>query len=229
MLMPAKMFRGAAGRSNISFVGSSSANCINGAAMTLTLPGGIVQNDMVFVLVTSSIIGGVLLQSSGWTFHSTASVGDAAAANTFTSYYKLMGSTPDTVLNWNAAGTTSDTQCAIALVFRGQNLASPWDLVPGATVQVNTKTIPQAPALGVTNPNCCLIIAAQADQVSTVGNVPGYAPTIARNASDTKPTTLAATYQILQGGGGMLHTPPAWDAWSPVNTNSAMTLALRSS
>lgn len=125
----------------ISFVGSCSANGNNGANATLTLPGDMLENDLVIVAYGNADADNADLNMVMVTADYNE-VADLFSNDTFDAnmgvYWKFMGAIPDTTaVADNVGGADTDTP-AVCMVFRGVDTTTPMDVTPTGTTGLNT-------------------------------------------------------------------------------------------
>jgi len=120
----------AAGGGGISFVGSASDTDNGGAGFNMTLPGGLLENDLV--LGIASCDAGSAATPTGYT---SISNGDNNSIQ-HTLSYKFMGSTPDTVFPVPDMSPSSGVS-AVAMVFRGVDTSTPLDATTTSATAVS--------------------------------------------------------------------------------------------
>jgi hypothetical protein len=230
MLMLAKTAlqraQGAAAASGITFVNSATASDnTSGATYTLTLPGGLVQNDIVVVInfdTEDSTPPGV---PSGYTNIRTQSGGSVS----FRAAYKFMSSSPDSSITLERTSTPFVyPSVAIAFIFRGVNTITPLDV--SATGDDSFTGAPDAPAITPTSNNCCIIAGgALRDPSTTVGTPLNYSvPVTVASSGAAVDVVATACYRVLIGGAAVSEDPAPFTGWSPGSKDWAtFTIALR--
>lgn len=200
----------------ITFVNSASASSTSGA-LTITLPGGMAQNDLVLVGYFCQAASFPAPTTSGYTF---VADDDNTGA---TYYYKFMGASPDASVSWpSIAGSGNYGQSAVAFVFRGVNTSSPINGTPNEVVGVDPGAI--TPSVN----NCCIVVGtANASVDNAPGTITNYLGALAAAADgSTNDASIAMTYRILSGGSGVSENPGAWSAFPEVDFSGSVTIAL---
>lgn len=127
----------------ITFVGGSTQSAINGGTATITLPGSLAQDDVVYVWgITCDGAGGT--SSSGWT-QLGADVTNGAQI-TGECWRKIMGASPDADFALLGTGGSSDSSSVVAMAFRGVDTTTPEDGV-SRTTATGSSTNPNPPSI----------------------------------------------------------------------------------
>lgn len=125
----------------LSFVGSSIGNANNGGAISLTLPGGIATNDVVYATEGIPNSGqpdlDVTISSSGYTELADL-FGDDNGETNMGIYRKVMGGTPDSTVEFPAQGTADSGNAAACHVWRGADTTTPEDVAISTATGGNT-------------------------------------------------------------------------------------------
>src|SRR5262245_22215475 len=103
----------------ISLVGTAANSSTGGTAITITLPGGVQQNDVVYVIAGSQRTANFTPSMSTAGYTTVASEPGVGGTSEATGVFrKVMGSTPDTTAVVNGS-TGSNSNVAICYVLRG--------------------------------------------------------------------------------------------------------------
>jgi hypothetical protein len=192
-----------------------------------TLPGPILENDIVFVALCCDNILSIstegLQTSNGYTIiYDTASLSSPAAHIG----YKVMGATPDSTVTIGQEGLKFIA--GVIQVWRGQDLTTPIDVTSTGPDTANTGD-PTNPAITtVTNDALVLLFACvDSDDAVTVTAPSGYSNTVFGNTGQSSTeigaTTMLASKILTTAG---LETPGIWAA-SSSDKWLAVTVALR--
>lgn len=205
----------------ITLVGTAEGQATNGAAISLTLPGGIAQNDLV--VVYESHDGAALsgMSTAGYTTNLTDTAGSINQAV----YWKFMGASPDATAALNT-GTNSRGHGAIAFVLRGVDTSTPIDATTTTASATSTNPDP-ASITTVTNGAWVLACAASLVADTSVTAPSGYSnqTDIDSNALTADVTIGVASKEITTAGA---ENPASWTTWSSAAWKTA-TVALRPS
>lgn len=196
----------AAAQAQITFVGSAEGSSSPNADATLTLPA-MSQNDLVIVCAAigdnDNAAVPIDMVTAGYTAVSFAG-GDLFANDTqevsMHCHYKFMGASPDATAVVNGAGGTDAALAAVAMVFRGVNLTTPFDTTNASDDGINTMH-PNPPSLNHGNPAGVWTVIAGASG-HTLGGAGTYTfPTgyttnaIDRGHDDTSDVTIGMGYK----------------------------------
>lgn len=221
----------------ISFVGSCSNRSSNGEDVTVTLPGGMQQNDLVLIAYAigddDAINHNMSMATAGYTEIADLYADDGDEANLGV-YRKFMGATPDTTATANGLGLGDSSTAAVCMVFRGVDTTTPLDVTPTTATGLNTSNA-NPPSLNHNNPDGVWIVIAggsgQDDGTNCVYTFPtGYTTNAVTIAStDTVDAIAGLGYRNSgisdpEDPGLMTNstcTSDASDAWA------AVTMALR--
>jgi len=154
-------------RDTITYVGGRTQSVTNSTAtitVSLTgLTGGLatapIQND--FVVVTRSwannLDASMTTSSTGWTEVTELYANDDNDTN-LAVYYKVMGTTPDTSIVFNAHATTAESSAIVVQVFRGVDTTTPLD-VTSTTFTVANSGLPDPASITPTTTNSIILVA----------------------------------------------------------------------
>lgn len=222
----------------ISFVGSAENSAINGADVTLTLPGGVLTDDLVIVAYgigdNDAVDQNVAMVTAGYTEEADLFVSSGGAQQDINMgvYRKFMGATPDTTAVVDGLGGTDAAVAAVCMVFRGVDLLTPFDVAIVTATGIDTFS-PNPPSINHNNPVglWTVIAGASAHAVGGAGTFTfptGYTTdALDRGSDDTSDVTVGMGYRTNpadpEDPGIMTHsgTDSANYCWA------AVTIALR--
>jgi hypothetical protein len=203
----------------ISLVGTVTGGAANGADVTLTLPGGIAENDLVCVFGGSYQGFAAGVSTSGYT-ENTDYIGTTMELS-FS--YKKMGASPDASVTGIGTGNSSLASAYVAMVFRGVDTSTPIDATTVTTE--GSGSSPNSASITTVTDGAAVISAVISDNQDTSVTAPtGYGDTANGNASDLLSTTVAAAWKAVSPAGA--ENPEPWTAWSNREW-SGLTVALR--
>ena len=173
---------------------------LNSSSFDVTLPGTVLEDDIVIYAhsADSHITTGVT--TSGYTDIHTSTATDAPG---FESGYKIMGATPDTVINFNQTGDGDEDTAGVIQVWRGQDLTTPEDATP--TNASSGTGMPNVPSI-TTNTANALVFAIgfldDDDVASSVTAPSGYTKLLAADIPDASgnATTMIASKLVVSAG-----------------------------
>lgn len=206
----------------ITLVGiNTTATVTNGGTVTLNMPTGVAENDVVVIFAGGS-------NSPGSTPSTWTEIEINEDVNTVLAY-KVMGASPDSNVSFWDTGGTSDSGAALAMAFRGVDTANVLDVA----VVSGTTGSSDPPAIVPTSNDTCICVFGtdyRADPGdSSPGSITNYlpSPTTVASANDNADTVVAGAYRILSGGAGASENPGNWSTWSITGDAYAVTIALR--
>jgi hypothetical protein len=207
----------------ISLVGTVTGGAANGADVTLTLPGGIAENDLVCVF------GGFIGDGDPKPGVSTSGYTENVEGASYTFSYKKMGASPDASVtcsgNNDPSIGTFVAVAYVAMVFRGVDVSTPID----ATTIVATGNDPGSPNSGsittVTDGAAVITAGFTPTQDATITAPTGYGDTTTANATDLVPYTVGAAWKTIASAGAT--NPEPWSNWDGDQDWVALTVALR--
>lgn len=159
----------------ISLVGSFEDGVLNGGNPTLTMPGGIAQNDVVYIAYGEGATADLNLSVStaGYTELADLRADDSSDCNLGV-YRKVQGSTPDSSVVCTGSGNAANGTQGIAFVLRGVDTTTPEDATIQTATGINTEVADPPSITTVTNGAWVLAIAGASD--ATAGDI-SAAPT----------------------------------------------------
>lgn len=212
----------------ITFVGSASDTTTNGGTNTITLPGGIAQNDIIVTACHST--GGTVATPSGYTLvHNDSNIN--GTVNQGGVFYKVQTATPDTSISFWDSGGTSEATSAVAFIFRGVDTGTPLDgVTPGEAEGAQSGV--NGPSVTPNSNNACVVVVNMNNHTAapTAGPTDYTTPTIwSVLGDDTNDSTCAMAYRILVGGEGASEDPGGFTTGGGSGSSDAyaVTLVLR--
>ena len=189
----------------ITFVSSSSTT-----GTTITLPAGLLQNDIVVICSMSP--------SDTTTLPTGYTDGQNGNSNLvrYRWAYKFMPATPDTTATGLSANTVS-----IAVAFRGVNTTTPLDVASPA-IATNDRDFPDPPSITTVTNNSMVVAVGFQRQLSTLTAPTNF--TLAATANRTN-GTVAAAYRLKTPAGA--ENPGVFGPGTLDAENVAATFALR--
>jgi hypothetical protein len=209
----------------ITFFDSATNSSTNGNNLILTLPASMQQDDIVVLFAAANQASGTLTGPGG-TYTRIGASNISSGTVEVGAWYKFMGASPDTSATITvASGATTDSLCALSMVFRGVDTATPLDVA--ATTATGTSTNPDPAAIVPSSDDTCIVVGAGSGVGDgTITTISGYSTIVDTFASDTNPTSIASCYLILTGNAGVSQDPGAFGSWGS-GSWGAHTVALR--
>jgi hypothetical protein len=198
----------------ITFFDSATGSSTNGGNLNLSLPASMQQDDIVVLFAAANQASGTLTGPSGGAGYTRIGASNISSGTVEVgAWYKFMGASPDTSVSVIvASGATTDSLCALSMVFRGVDTATPLDVA--ATTATGTSTNPNPAAIVPSSDDTCIVVGAGSGVAdATPGTVSGYSTPVVVNGNDTNDTTLASCYLILTGNAGVSQDPAAFSSW----------------
>lgn len=205
----------------ISVIGTpTTAQAIDGpATLNLSLPAGLAQGDVVYVVFSRCGAGGGGgggTSSGGW-----SQIGSSLQGNLGSQVFrKVMGSTPDTAIALNGPNASAGNSCsAIAIAYRGVDNLTPEDATPVSATAASAD--PDPPSITTTTANARVLAAFSTTVIDVAWTAPtGYANTAAISSNDTFDTSTGIADKTVASAGaenpsvfsGVLTS--TWVAWS---------------
>jgi len=189
-------FSGGTPGGGIALVGSSQGG-FNAGGGSVTLPGGMLEDDLVVVAISAkSAIDSSLITTAGYTSRYDKAGGDPGAILS----YKFMGAVPDTTVSIGSAGNTKG---AVVQVFRGVDTTTPFDF---ATVEATgTSGSPDSPVSTTVTANALFLSIGflNRDNVTSVTAPTGYTDLVFQNdpnAANFSSTVMLSSKTIVSAG-----------------------------
>jgi hypothetical protein len=193
----------------ISLVGVAEASQVGEGTYSLTLPGGLAQNDVVYLYSTcAAAIGAIAPSSAGWTLVDADTNGNCFAGV----YRKTMGASPDSSVTISDDSDSGVAQAVVCIALRGVDTATPEDATP--TQATGSGTNPNPPAIDTVTPGAWVLpFAASVVTDASVVAPTNYTNQVDINANDTLAdiTAAGATREIASP---TTENPGTWTSWS---------------
>lgn len=195
-------------RGTITLVGTpTEGSAGSGGDITLLMPTGVAQNDVVYVFFATSSSGGT--SSSGWT--QIGSDLDNGADLRTQVWRKVMGASPDASIVLTGSGIGSDAGVGIAFALRGVNTTTPEDAT--ATTATGTSADPDSPSITTVTPNAWVISFAGSRANDSALTAPsGYSNEVdLAQAESNNISGGGATKEVTAAGA---ENPASWTDWT---------------
>ncbi len=184
----------------------------NGGNITLNMPAGVAQNDVVIVGYAMNAAGTGGTSSGGWT-QIGANVTNTVRIQIFR---KVMGAVPDTSIVLTGSTLAADSSSAIAIAFSGVNTGAPENGVT-LTSATGTSTNPDCPSITPTITGSVVVAYAAGAAIDTTGTggPGGYSNFTQVSSNDNNDTT---SYLAWKGSltAGTAEDPSAFTGVSSV-------------
>jgi hypothetical protein len=188
----------------ITLVGTRSGGNSNGNDVTITLPGGTAQNDIVLVMGgNGASAGDAGVNTSGYTeivdrLNSTCALSVS---------WKRMGGSPDSSVSCKGSGNGDDATAYVVMVFRG---VSTGVSAVDATDTEGSGDKPNSPAITVTTSSSAVVSCfIQAADEAALDPPTGYGNSIELNRTEANPVTVGAAWDTVSAG---TENPAPWDS-----------------
>lgn len=209
-------------RGPISLVGSTEGNAIDGTDLTLSLPGGLRESDVVYVMFGISTTAGGGTTSPGWT-----QIGSTVDNTVRTQVFrKVMGYTPDAQIVLTGSASATNGCAGIAYGFRGVDIVSPEDQT-ATTATGTSAAAPDSPSITTQTANAWVIsFGCKTGNDPTVVAPTGYSNQVDDVANDTTDVTVGAATKLVAAAGA--EDPAEWTTWTANVAWAAWSIAVRS-
>jgi hypothetical protein len=204
----------------ITLVGTNSGNAANGNDVTISIPGGTVENDIVLVMGGHGNTAGDAGVSSGG--YTEVIDRDRAGCQLSVSWRRMPFSVPGTV-TCNGSGNANDATAYVVMVFRGVDTTTALDTT--STSDEGTNSTPNSPLI-TTNRDSAAVISCfiHASNETSITAPAGYINKIDATRTETNPVTVGAAWDSIPFAGG--ENPGGWNGLSSAAWVAA-TIALK--
>jgi hypothetical protein len=163
----------------------TSGTAINGGDITLSMPAGLAQGDVVIVGYFMNGAASNTTSSSGWT-----RIDGGPGTNRLKVFMKVIGSSPDANIVLTGSGSAADSSTACAIAFSGVSNTVPLGFV-AVTTATATSTNPDCPSITPRVPGSVSIAYAGTSVVDVTGTAApaGYSNFTQNSSSDTLSTS----------------------------------------
>jgi hypothetical protein len=211
----------------ISLVGSASGSAASAADVSVTLPGGVVQNDVVYAayaVVAANTDNNCVPITAGYTELADLFGRDSRDCD-FGAYRKVQGSTPDSTAQFDSTLTNSGASVAVLDVLRGVDTTTPEDATTTTATGANSG-LADPPAITTVTDNAW-VLAFGATTVALQATTPptGYSNLISKNNAAQVSIALASITKTPAGA----ENPGNYSQWTGTTSDSwcACTVAVR--
>lgn len=209
----------------ITIVGTAEASAINDNDVTITLPGGMMENDLVVVFGGFSAVADS--DPPGPTTAGYTSISDTTTTFKGNASYKFMSGSPDATVACQGGSFSTFAghmgSSYVATVYRGVDVTTPLDTA--ATTALNNSTNPNPSSITTTTDNALVIACAGSGVNDTSITAPtGYSNQVDINADDLIDSTVGMAGKIITSHGA--EDPASWTNWSS-GSWGCITIALR--
>lgn len=214
----------------LSFVGFAENSATNGGAVTVTLPGGVQEGDVVYACQAIGDLTDLALAmtTGGYTDLATELFADDTNNVNLEAYRKIMGSTPDSTYQVGGGGGTDASVVSVCHVWRGADQLTPEDVAPEVATGINAANPVPAAITPVTTGAAVILIGASSISDTATTPPTGYTNEVEINAADTEPATVS---MVSKEGltGGVQEAPAAFTGFTTSTSEAwaAITIAVR--
>jgi hypothetical protein len=204
----------------ITLVGTASGSALNGDDVTITLPAGLAENDLVLVIGgTGSAGSDATIETAGYTTAAPYNHSDLSGIVG----YKLMSSSPDTTVLCNGGGAASDGVAYVVMAFRGVHAS----IIDASVQVVDLGGDPNSPAITTVTDGAAVISAfISEDAWGTIVNPPtGYGSVVSVARPESNGVHAGAAYKIITPAG--TENPGVWDTDFASIDNINWTIAIK--
>jgi hypothetical protein len=188
----------------ITLVGTRSGGSSNGNDVTITLPGGTAENDIVLVMGgNGASAGDAGVNTSGYSeivdrINSTCALSVS---------WKRMSGSPDSSVSCKGSGNGNDATSYVVMVFRG---VSTGVSAVDATDTEGSGDKPNSPPITVTTSSSAVVSCfIQAADEAALDPPSGYGDSIELNRTEANPVTVGAAWDTVSAG---TENPAPWDS-----------------
>jgi hypothetical protein len=205
----------------ISLVGTASGSAGNGNNVAITLPSGMVQNDVVVVIGGhGNTTGDAGVTTGGYTEVIDRDRGSCQLSVS----WARMGASPDASVTCSGSGNGNDATGYVVMVFRGVDTTTAIDAT--STSDEGTGNLPNSPLITTVSDGAAVISCfIQASNETSITEPFGYANETQVSRTETNPVTVAAAWRTVPSLGG--ENPGSWSGLPSADWVAA-TIALRS-
>lgn len=216
----------------ITLVGSAENSAPDGADVTVTLPAGVQEDDLVLVAygISSADNQAMQISTSGYTQLAEVFV-DAAFGEdcNLGVFYKIMGASPDANVVCVGSGTVNNPVVAVVQVWRGVDQVVPIDVT--TVTATGTTTQPNSPSTSDPVTDEALVVSAVANQKGNdegaVSAPTGYTNLVDEGLADVFLCTIAMASKVVTPADA--EDPDSWSGFTATGASGwcAATVVLR--
>ncbi len=181
----------------ITLVGSRSGGNNNGGDVSITLPGGTAEDDIVLVMGGNAASGGDAgVNTSGYNEVIDRVNGNAALSVS----WKRMGGSPDGSVSCKGSSNSNDATAYVVYVFRGVSTLSAIDET--STSDEANNSDPNSPSITTATAGAAVVSCfAHAVDEPSYSAPSGYGDKVITNRTETNPLTVGAAWDAVSGAG----------------------------
>jgi hypothetical protein len=204
----------------ITLVGTNSGSAGNGNDVTVNIPSGTIQDDIVLVMGGhGNTAGDAGVNSGGYT---EVIDRDRGACQLSVSWRRMPSSVPSSV-DCKGSGNAADATAYVVMVFRGVDTSTAIDAT--STSDEGTGGTPNSPLITTVTDGAAVISCfIQASNETSLTQPSGYGNKIQESKTEASPVTVAAAWDAISFAGG--ENPGPWTGL-PSAAWVAATIALR--
>jgi hypothetical protein len=202
----------------VSLVGTASGGNNNGDDVSINLPGGTSEDDIVLVMGGTAGSGGDAgVNTSGYT-----ELIDRDNVCELSVNWKRMSGSPDSSVSCKGSGVGTDATAYVVMVFRGVSTTTAIDAT--STSDESNNNHPNSPSIsGLTDGAGVISCFIQSADEAAIDPPAGYGNSIEISRTETNPVTVGAAWDRAVGTSA---NPGSWDSGTSARWVAA-TIALR--
>lgn len=214
----------------LSLRGTSENSATNGNDVTLTHPGGIATDDVVYVgycVRTGDVDLDMSVTTSGYTELADLYADNNRDANLGV-FRKKMGETPDSTVVCVGSGNSFEATTAVEHVWDGVDTTTPEDATTTTATAIGDPTAPNGPAITTVTANAVVLtFAAHTDRDDTVTAPSGYGNQVDIGETETRNCMVAMASIAVASPSE--EDPQPWTDWTTNAANAwcTATVAIR--
>lgn len=187
----------------ITLVGTAANNAINGGDVTVTLPVGTAQGDVVIAAYGIGSEGGpdhdMVTVTSGYTQLADLFSDDSFEAQLGV-FRKIQGSTPDTTVVFDGNGVADDAAAGAVMVTSGVNQTTPEDATTTTVTGINGPT-PDPSAITTGTANARVIAIASSTEADVPTAPTNYTDLIEDQGVDNSSISIMMAWRLIVAPG----------------------------
>jgi hypothetical protein len=195
----------------LSFIGSASGFNDAGGSVTITLPGGVAEGDVVYVCGGTANVSDIAVGVSTAGYTELVDIfGTDTQDTNFAVDRKVMGSTPDSTAVCIGSGDATIAASYVMHVWRGANTTTPEDVTTTTATGIDSGT-PNSPSISPVTTGAVVLTAGAGNNfdTSTTTAPTGYANQVDVDAGNLS-RLLRAMMASKSWSGSGAEDPAAW-------------------
>lgn len=184
----------------ISLVGTAVNSGLNGADLTVTFPGGVQAGDVVYGAYCETDGSDLAMSTvtSGYTeLADVTTIGGASPFSNLGVYRKVQGGTPDSSIQFNASGNTSNGVAGAVMIFRGVDTSQQEDATT-TTTSGGSSGVPNPISITTVTANAVVIAIGSSSEPDTATGLTSYTDITARaEAGDTNDCSIMMAIRTI--------------------------------